>query len=188
MKELSLNILDIAENSVKAGATLVRILLQEAEDTLTLTVADDGCGMLPDFLQSVSNPFCTTRTTRKVGLGIPLLKLAAEQTGGSVELSSRHISQDPEHHGTEVTAVFYFRHIDFTPLGDIVSTLITLIQGNPKMDFFYRHEAGGSCAELDTRSVREALGADIPLDSYEVLQWMEEYLREQYHNLQTKII
>lgn len=187
MKELSLNILDIAENSVKAGATLVRILLQETEETLTLTVADNGCGMLPELLQSVSDPFCTTRTTRKVGLGIPLLKLAAEQTGGSVRLTSRHVSEDPEHHGTEVVAVFHPRHIDFTPLGDIVSTLLTLIQGNPGMDFCYRHEAGGACAELDTRSIREVLGADIPLDSYEVLRWMEEYLREQYHNLQTNI-
>ena len=88
MKELSLNILDIAENSVKANASLIQISLQETDGILTLVIADNGCGMKPDILQGVINPFYTTRTTRKVGLGVPLLKLAAEQTGGEVRIES----------------------------------------------------------------------------------------------------
>lgn len=180
MKELSLNILDIAENSVKAGASLVQILLRETPETLTLTIADNGCGMTPEVLRSVTDPFYTTRTTRKVGLGIPLLKLAAEQTGGSVTLTSRTAEADPENHGTEVVAVFHPNHIDFTPMGDVVSTLITLIQGTPNIDFLFRHESPDRCVELDTRQLRTVLGTDVPLNSFEVLQWIEEYVREQY--------
>ena len=88
MKELSLNILDIAENSVKAKATLTEILIDENENVLTITIRDNGCGMKEDFLRNVSDPFTTTRTTRKVGLGIPLFKLAAENTGGSFYITS----------------------------------------------------------------------------------------------------
>lgn len=180
MKELSLNILDIAKNSVKAGASLVQILLKETDTELTLTIADNGCGMTEEILRGVSDPFYTTRTTRKVGMGIPLLKLAAEQTGGGVKITSRHESTHPTDHGTEVVAVFCKNHIDFTPMGDVVSSIITLIQGNPMIDFLFRHETDARCAELDTRQMREILGADVPLNSYEVLQWIEGYLQEQY--------
>ncbi len=181
MKELSLNVLDIAKNSVKAGASLVEILLEETQNCLTMKILDDGCGMTKEILESVTNPFCTTRTTRKVGLGIPLLKLAAEQTGGSVTITSKHESEHPEDHGTQVTAVFRKDHIDFTPMGDIVSSIITLIQGNPQINFLFRHIAEQGEVLLDTRQVREILGAEIPLDSFEVLAWMEDYLREQYN-------
>lgn len=180
MKELSLNILDIAKNSVKANATLVQILLNEADDLLTLTIADDGCGMTEEILRGVSDPFYTTRTTRKVGMGIPLLKLAAEQTGGGVEITSRHESEHPNDHGTVVLAKFFQNHIDFTPMGDVVASIVTLIQGNPNTDFLFRHQKNALCVELDTRQVREILGEDVPLDSYEVLQWIEGYLQEQY--------
>ena len=185
MKELSLNILDIAENSVKAGAALVQILLTQRQDTLTITIADNGCGMTPEVLRSVTDPFYTTRTTRKVGLGLPLLKLAAEQTGGSVRLTSRPAGEDPENHGTEVTALFHTNHIDCPPMGDVSATLMTLIQGHPETDFLYRHERPGKLVELDTRRLREVLGSDVPLNSFEVLQWIEEYLREQYQTDQT---
>ena len=180
MKELSLNILDIAKNSVKANATLVEILLDETEETLTLTIRDDGCGMTPEVLAGVTDPFYTTRTTRRVGLGLPLLKLAAEQTGGEVRIESRHESVSPEDHGTEVVATFYKNHIDFTPMGDVVSSIVTLIQGNPDTDFLFRHEMGTKTAMLDTRDVRQVLGGDVPLDSFEVLAWIQEYLNEQY--------
>ena len=112
MKELSLNILDIAENSVKAGASLTEILVLESGETLTLTITDNGSGMTKEILNSVTDPFCTTRTTRKVGMGIPLLKLEAEMTGGSLAIESRHFEEYPENHGTKVTAVFYKNHID----------------------------------------------------------------------------
>ena len=179
MKELSLNILDIAENSVKAGATLTRITVNETEETLTLTVEDDGCGMTDEILKSVTDPFYTTRTTRKVGMGIPLLKMAAEMTGGGVEITSRHEDEFPDSHGTTVTARFNKKHIDFTPLGDVTESIATLIQGHPDTDFLFTHRTDGKTVTLDTREMRAVLG-DVPLNSYEVICWIKEYLKEQY--------
>lgn len=180
MKELSLNVLDVAKNSVKAGATLTEISIAETEETLTLKISDNGCGMLPDFLAAVTDPFTTTRTTRKVGLGIPLLKLEAEQTGGSFSIESRHESLFPDNHGTVTSAVFYKNHIDMTPLGDIVSSVITLIQGNPDIDFLYTHTSPDKTVSLDTRELREILGGEVPLDNAEVLMWIDGNLKEQY--------
>ena len=183
MKELSLNILDIAENSVKAGATLTEITLSETDDTLTITIKDDGCGMSKEVLESVTNPFYTTRTTRPVGLGIPLFKLAAEQTGGNIEIHSKVKSESCDLHGTSVKALFYKNHIDFTPLGDIVSTMTTLIQGSPQIDFEFLHVSDRFRVSLDTRQLREILGEEIPLSSPEILLWISQYLGEQYENL-----
>ena len=180
MKELSLNILDITENSVKAGASLIRIILEEQDETLTLIIADDGCGMKPDILRGVVDPFYTTRTTRRVGLGVPLLKMAAEQTGGSVSIESWHESDYPDRHGTVVTAVFYKKHIDFTPLGDIASTMVTLIQGSPQIDFVFRHTAKDLDVSLETKEMRQVLGDEVPLNTPEVLHWIADSLREQY--------
>ncbi|MBR2133898.1 MAG: sensor histidine kinase [Eubacterium sp.] len=179
MKELSLNILDVAENSVKAGATLTEILIDEVGDTFTLTIKDDGCGMDEETVKAVVDPFYTTRTTRKVGLGVPLLKLACEQTGGELTVSSKTEQEHPDSHGTVVTAVFNKNHIDFTPLGDVVSTITTLIQGHPDTDFLFRHTTEKGEASVDTRQLREVLG-DVPLNSFEVIKWTDEYLREQY--------
>ena len=183
MKELSLNILDIAENSVKARATLVQILIDESKEWLTLTIADDGCGMTEEILRGVTDPFYTTRTTRKVGMGIPLLKLAAEQTGGDVTIESYHESAAPADHGTTVVARFCKNHIDFTPMGDVVASVTTLIQGHPETDFLFRHQQEGGAVELDTRQLREILGADVPLNSYEVMAWIGEFLSDQYKNI-----
>lgn len=182
MKELSLNILDVAENSVKAGASLTQILLTEQDGTLTLEIVDDGCGMDEDVVRSVIDPFYTTRTTRKVGMGIPLLKLACEQTGGSLAISSVTEEADPVAHGTHVTATFDMNHIDFTPLGDVSSTVLTLIQGHPDRDFMFRHRLQGRDVELDTRELREVL-EDVPLNSYDVMEWIRGNLQEQYEEL-----
>lgn len=182
MKELSLNVLDIAKNSVKAKATLISITIREENHVLTLTIEDDGCGMKSEILEGVVNPFYTTRTTRKVGMGIPLLKLAAEQTGGKVEITSRHESEFADSHGTRVVAMFHTDHIDFTPLGDLVSTMETLIMGSPEIDFVFLHETEQRSVRLDTREIREILGADVPLDSFEVIQWISGFLREQYES------
>ena len=183
MKELSLNILDITENSVKAGATLTEIIIDETDEKLTVKIKDDGCGMDEETVKRVINPFYTTRTTRKVGLGIPFYKLVAEQTGGSLLIDSKCQKEFPENHGTMLTAVFYKNHIDFTPLGDIVATLTTLIQGHPDTDFLFRHTKGENFVELDTRLLRETLGDEVPLSTYEVIKWIEEFLKEQYINL-----
>lgn len=182
MKELSLNILDITENSVKAGATLTEISIIESGDILTLTIKDDGCGMSDEILKSVENPFYTTRTTRKVGLGIPLLKLAAEQTGGDLKIVS---STKNHNHGTTVTARFFKNHLDFTPLGDIKETVVTLIQGHPNTDFLFTHQINNVEIKLDTRELRVVLEG-VPLDTYEVIVWIHEYLNEQYELLDNR--
>lgn len=183
MKEISLNILDIAENSVKAGATLIEISLTQTGTILQIVIKDNGCGMSPETLKQVENPFYTTRTTRSVGLGIPFYKLAAEQTGGSVTIESVQESESSAQHGTTVTAVFYTDHIDFMPLGDMVSTVCTLIHGSPDIDFLYRHQTEQGSIELDTRAVRQVLGEDLPLDCFEVMEWIRGYLEEQYQAL-----
>ena len=182
MKELSLNVLDIAMNSVKAKATLIQIHITEDEDLLKMKIIDNGCGMTAEFLRGVIDPFCTTRTTRKVGLGIPLLKLAAEQTGGNVKIVS---STDSDTHGTTVTATFFKNHLDFTPLGDVKETLITLIQGHPDTDFLFTHQTGFDEVKLDTRELRQVLEG-VPLDTYEVIVWIKEYLNEQYLTVMDK--
>ena len=182
MKELSLNILDIAENSVKAGASLVEIGITETENTLTIEITDNGCGMTKETLLTVIDPFYTTRTTRKVGMGIPLFKFAAEQTGGTLTITSVHESDDAENHGTTVTALFYKNHIDFTPLGDVISSVTTLIQGHPDIDFLYIHKRGDGEVALDTREIRAVL-EDVPLDTFEVLLWIKDNLAEQYKSI-----
>ncbi len=179
MKELSLNVLDITENSVKAGATLTEISVNESGEKLELIIKDNGCGMTSEVLETVTDPFYTTRTTRKVGLGLPLLKLEAEMTGGEMTVESTHISQSEENHGTKVRAVFYKNHIDCIPLGDIVETVATLIQGHPDTDFLFTHNYGGGEAVLDTRELRQVLEG-VPLNTYEVIKWIKEYLKEQY--------
>ena len=173
MKEISLNILDIAENSVKAGAALTEISIEETETKLSVSIKDNGCGMDEETLNRVTDPFYTTRTTRKVGLGIPLFKEAAEQTGGSFSIWSR------ENRGTHTMAVFNKDHLDCMPLGDIVSTVTTLIQGHPDSDFLFTHKIGDKEIRLDTRELRAVLG-DVPLSEYEVICWIEEFLTEQY--------
>ncbi len=180
MKELSLNILDIAQNSIKAKASIIYIELVEDETTLSITISDDGCGISPEMVKNVTNPFCTTRTTRKVGLGIPFLKLSAEQTGGHISIQSKSIDEFPDSHGTTTFALFYKNHLDFAPLGDIISTVCTLIQGMQNIDLVFTHKADMLDVNLDTRVLRETLG-DIPLSTPDVLVWINEFLKEQYN-------
>lgn len=182
MKELSLNILDIAQNSVKAGADRIDIILTEDDTTFSIEIRDNGCGMKKDFLESVTDPFTTTRTTRKVGLGIPLFKLAALQTEGDFRISSRHMDEFPDNHGTETFALFNKNHLDFTPLGDIVSTVTVLIQGQPEIRWVFRHSTSEGTVSLDTDELKEVLG-DVPLDTFEVIMWIDGYLKEQYNEI-----
>ena len=185
MKELSLNILDIAENSVKAGATLTEITITENEETLTVSIKDNGCGMSPEILNTVTNPFYTTRTTRKVGLGIPLFKMSAEQTGGTLSITSKQADEKDSSHGTLLIATYYKNHLDFTPLGDVISTVTTLIQGHAEIDFLYIHKRKDKEVRLDTRELRAVL-SPVPLNTYEVLLWIEENLKEQYFEFNKK--
>lgn len=178
MKELSLNVLDITKNSVRAKAKNILVSLSLDEGgMLTLVIKDDGCGMDEETLKRVSDPFYTTRTTRKVGMGIPLLKLASEQAGGEVKIESTVGV------GTCVTATFDTTSLDFTPIGDMVSTVVTLIMGAPEIDFLYLHTTPVGEVKLDTRELRAVLGDNVSLDSFEVVEWMRGYLTEQYEIL-----
>lgn len=178
MKELSLNILDIAQNSVKANASLIGIYIDETDDVLSFKITDNGKGMTADFLSRVTDPFTTTRTTRKVGLGLPFLKMEAEMTGGSFSIKSKSETEYKEH-GTEVFASFNKKSIDYIPLGDIIGTLCALVQGAENTDFIFNHKMPHGEVFLSTKEMRELLG-DVPLGSPEVISWVREYLSEAY--------
>ncbi len=173
MREISLHILDIAQNSIVAGASCVTIEIDEniQKDTLTVTIDDDGCGMSPEFLEKVIDPFTTKRTTRKVGLGIPLFKMAAENTDGSFEIRSE------EGKGTTVTAVFGYSHIDRQPLGDMAETMLGMLATYENVNFLYRHRIGEKVFEVDTREIKNILG-DVPLSTPDVYVWLSGFLRE----------
>lgn len=182
MKELSLNILDIARNSIKAKATVVEINITEDASRLTFSVKDNGCGMTAEQVEQLQDPFFTSRTTRKVGLGIPFLKMAAEMTGGSVEVQSVPESAGADH-GTLVTATFLKDSIDCMPLGDIAESICVLIQGCPDVDIEFTHIVNNNQIVLSTTQLREILGADIPLNSFEIMEWISQHLEEQYKNI-----
>ncbi len=179
MKELSLNILDIAKNSVTAGASRVEITVEEGPQRLTITIGDNGCGMTPEFAAKVTDPFTTTRTTRKVGLGLPLMKMEAQMSGGDLTIQSE-VGK-----GTTVTTWFDPRNIDMPPLGDLVSSITTLIQGSPDIDFVFTHCTKNGEYTLDTGEIRQIMG-DISLSEPEVIAWLTDYLHENESNIEGK--
>lgn len=173
MQELSLNVLDVAENSVRANASLIGITVEEdtAADRLTIIIEDNGKGMTQEQVQTVIDPFYTTRTTRKVGLGVPFFRMAAQLSGGDLSIQSE-VGK-----GTAVTATFGLGNIDRMPLGDMNGTIATLVQCNPHIDWVYTRKKDGREMVMDTRQFREILG-DVPLDSPEVLGFLRDYLAE----------
>lgn len=173
MKEIALYALDIAQNSITAAATLLEMTLEETAEELVLTISDNGKGMSPELLARVSDPFTTTRTTRKMGLGIPLLRMAAEQTGGRVDIQSTLGA------GTTTTARFRANHIDCPPVGDMADTVTLLLQGAPGLEVHYTHTVGEASFQLTTEELRAQLGPDISLAEPEVILWIREYLQEQ---------
>lgn len=171
MRELALNILDIAENSVKAKARLVQILVQARDNILTIRIVDDGCGMDKEFLARVTDPFTTTRTTRKVGMGIPLFKMAAEMAGGSFDIVSE------KGKGTAVTATFVLNHIDRAPLGDLADTVVTLLDEDSGTDFVFEVRIDEKEFLFDTRELRKELDG-VPVNEPEVLVFVREMIKE----------
>ena len=147
MEDLSLHILDIAENAIKASATLIEIEIEEREeqDLLVITICDNGTGMESSALERALDPFYTTKKGKRIGLGLPFLAQAAEETGGNIEV--RSIPGE----GTEVRATFSLSHIDLKPLGDIAATLQTLIAGHPKVDIRFRYSGSDGEVEFDAR-------------------------------------
>lgn len=174
MQEISLNILDIVQNSIRADASFIKITIEESpsKDVFSFTVEDNGCGMDEEMLKRVSDPFVTTRTTRKVGLGISLLKSCAQQTGGDVKIESK-VGE-----GTTLRAFFSYSHIDRQPLGDIATVMMSLISMNPGIDFYYAHKFEDKEFTLDTKELRAILGEEVSLSEISVAQWIGEYINE----------
>ena len=173
MREISLHILDIVQNSVVAGATRIEVYVDEniAADKLTVKITDNGCGMSKEFLEKVVDPFTTKRTTRKVGLGIPLFKTAAEATDGSFNIHSE-VGK-----GTCVTAVFGYSHIDRQPLGDMADTMLGLFTSYENIDFLYQHKIGDREFEVETAELKKVLDG-VPFTTPEVYLWLSEFLKE----------
>lgn len=173
MQELSLNVLDVAQNSISAGASLIEISVAEstAEHSMTVMIKDNGCGMTQEQVRNVTDPFYTTRTTRKVGLGVPLFKMACEMTGGSFTIDSA-VGE-----GTTVKAEFRTDSIDCLPLGDMEETVYALVTLNCGIDFVYSDTIDGRTFLLDTREFREILG-EVPFNQPDVAEFIRDYLKE----------
>lgn len=173
LPEISLNILDVAQNSIRAEAGLIEIsiAIDTTADTLEVIIKDDGCGMTKEQLEKVIDPFFTTRTTRKIGLGIPFFKFAAESTGGSFEINSA------PHAGTTVRAVFMLSSIDRMPLGDISATIHALVTLNEERDFVFSYSVDGKGFSLDTRELKKILG-DISFNEPEVSKYIRDFLTQ----------
>jgi hypothetical protein len=173
MRELSLHILDIVENSINARAKLIYIKVYERkkQDELIIYIEDNGCGMDSDFVQKVLDPFVTTRTTRKVGLGIPLFKAAAERCEGNFNIESELGK------GTRVTAKFRLSHIDRAPFGDLPGTLTVLFTANPKTDFKYKHTTDDGTYEINTKEIKMVL-EDVKISNPLVADWIKNNIVE----------
>lgn len=171
LEDLSLHILDIAENGTAAGASLIEIRIEEDEaaDRLVLRVKDNGRGMDPELAGAVTDPFVTTRTTRRVGLGLPLLKMAAQEANGAL------IVRSTPGIGTEITASFQKSHIDRQPLGDVASTMVALILGHPEVDFVFAHVRNGEMVTVDTRELKAQL-MEVPITTPAVLNLVRDHL------------
>lgn len=171
MRELALNILDIVENSVKAEADNVLISIVAEDNLLTIVIKDDGKGMDKDFLERVTDPFTTTRTTRKVGMGIPLFKMAAEMAGGEFSITSE------KGVGTKVKATFQRDHIDRVPLGNMAETMVTLLNDDFPTDYLLRVVVDGQQFEFDTKELREQLDG-VPVNEPEILLFVKDMINE----------
>jgi hypothetical protein len=182
MKDIAEHILDITQNSIRAGANLIKIEIEESvkSNTFKLSITDNGRGMDACTLEKVTDPFFTSRTTRKVGLGIPLLKQNAELTGGQFYIESTLGK------GTFITATFQKDHLDRIPVGDIVGAFVLLISANPNLDFqiFYTTEIDTFI--LDTFEIKATLDG-IPINHYEVRKFIKELLSENLQALDAEL-
>ncbi|MFV0341746.1 MAG: ATP-binding protein [Anaerocolumna sp.] len=178
MPELSLHILDVAQNSIKAGANFIQIMVDVSfqKDALTIHISDNGCGMTKEMVNKVFDPFYTTRTTRNIGLGIPFFEYAAKATGGTLTIDSIPCE------GTKLTAIFVLSHIDRMPLGDLASTMHTLITLNTNIDFYYTYQVNGKHFTLNTMEFREILG-DVSFDLPDISRYIKEYLVENHSDI-----
>lgn len=173
MKDLASHIIDIVQNSIRANATKIEIMVNEDQerDTFVIEIRDNGCGMDETTLARVRDPFFTSRTVRKVGLGIPLLQQNAERTGGQVQISS-HPGK-----GTTLRAQFCHSHLDRPPLGDLAETISLLIGSNPDIHFMYKHSTNYGFYRLDTEELKRIL-ENVPLNHPDIILGIQEMVRE----------
>jgi signal transduction histidine kinase len=173
MKDLSLHILDIAQNSISAGARNISISIAEdlASNTLVIEVKDDGRGMPAEVLERVTDPYYTSRTTRRVGLGIPLFKQNAEATGGSLYIDSE------EGRGTRLNATFVHNHLDRPPLGDMAGVMVLLVGANPEIRFIFTQRVEKEEYVFDTEEVKEALDG-LPINDPQVMRFLKDMINE----------
>lgn len=173
MKDLALHILDIAQNSISAKASLIQITIDEDKfnNRYVLTIEDNGTGMSPEVLAKVTDPYTTSRTTRKVGLGLPLLKLNAELANGSLEITSELGV------GTKVVAVFEFDHIDRVPIGDIAGVVVMLASMNPNLEFIYKHITPRGEYVFDTKEIKVVLD-DLSIQDISIQKYLKEMIEE----------
>ena len=175
-----MNVLDVAENSMRAQAANVTIKIVEdsAADILSILIEDDGCGMSEEQVAQVTDPFFTTRTTRKVGLGVPLFKMAAEMSGGEFSISSELGV------GTKTCATFGLTNIDRMPLGDMASTIQLLICSHEDVNVTYIHIVDGREFSVSTDQLKEVLEG-VSLETPEIRMFVGEYLKENIEALYT---
>ncbi|HEY8345422.1 MAG TPA: ATP-binding protein [Bacillota bacterium] len=173
MKELSLHILDLAQNSLRAGADLIEVIITErtSEDRMTIEIRDNGKGMTTEELERVFDPFYTTRKTRRIGLGLPLFQAAAVRCGGDVTVHSQCGV------GTRIIATFQLSHWDKPPLGEISETIVSLIVANPGVSFVYLHQREHHTFTFDTRELCMVL-KEVPLTAPAVVEYMRKYINE----------
>ncbi len=185
MEDISLHVLDIAENSITAGATriVIRLVYRRDENSLIVEIIDNGKGMPQELAEKALDPFVTSRTTRSVGLGLSLLAQSARETGGDITIKSAPGV------GTVVSAQFRPGHIDMKPLGDISETLAVLIVGNPEIDFAFTYDYDKSepAFSFDTREIRADLG-NIPINAPEVISVLRENLRVALNDIKNKVM
>lgn len=173
MKELSLHILDIAQNSIRAQSTRIEITIEDAvqKNEYRILICDNGKGMTPEEMEKALDPFYTSRTTRKVGLGLSLLKQNAEQTGGELTLSSS------VGNGCRVEATMMHNHIDRPPLGDIAGTLVMLFAANPSIRFKFNYITERGKFNIDTDEIKQIL-ENVPISNNEVREFLVKHIRD----------
>lgn len=178
MVDLSLHILDVATNSFKAKAKKVKVVIEEEKNCIKMWIIDDGCGMSEETLKNVTNPFYTTRTTRKVGLGLPLFRQTLEQTGGFLKITSKLGV------GTEVYGLMYTEHIDAIPIGNLAESVFVLATNPYDIDLHFEMIFKDQNKEkfvLDTKDIKEVLDG-IPLTENSVMVWIKEYINEGFNS------
>ncbi|OWZ83275.1 ATP-binding protein [Natranaerobius trueperi] len=174
MKELSLHLLDLIQNSIEASATkiYVKVYLSYVNDQLIIEVIDNGKGIEDSLKEQVTDPFKTTRTTRRVGLGLSLLEMKAKQCDGGIKVESNLKGL-----GTKVSVWFKYSHWDRPPIGKLINTIITVFQANPDLDLEFSYQVENSNFEFSTEEVKAVLNKDA-FRNLKVLNWVKEYLEE----------